>query len=288
MSIVIQILLNGIIAAAVYVLMAMAFNVNYGVSRFFHLAQGGFAVVGGYAMLWFFQHTSWPVPLAIIASALIAGCVGWITDRVIFLPLRKKRASSLIQVVASLGLLLMLQAIVSIVFTVEYQSFPVSLMRGTTEIGGGIMTNTQLIILLVGVVLFGIMWSFLTFTKYGRAIKAVSDDAEVATMVGINTERVIGIVAFVASAIAGLAGILTGFDTGLQPIIGMTLILKGAIGGVVGGLGSLIGACSGGVLLGLVENFGTWFIASQWKDAIAFALLIVFLIFRPYGIISKK
>lgn len=284
----IQLSLNGIIAASIYVLMALAFNLIYGVGRFFHLALGVIAVSGGYAMLFFSEHTSWPLWLSMVLSVLIAGLIGWACDRIIFRYLRRRRASTLVQVVASLGLLLLLQAVISIVFSVEYQTFPTSLAQGTLEIGEGIITYAQLVMFGLVLVSFSALWSFLRFTKYGRAIKAVSDDAEVATLVGINVERVIGLVMFIASCFAGLAGILTGFETGLQPTIGMGLILKGAIGGVVGGLGTVSGAFLGSFLLGFIENFGIWFIASEWKDAIAFALLIVFLIFRPRGIFSKR
>ncbi len=288
MEIAIQIILNGIIASAVYALMAMAFNLMYGVSRLFHLALGGFAVVGGYTMLFFLEHTTLPLGLSLLVSMCIAGVFGWLCDIVIFHTLRRRRASTLVQIVASLGLLLTIQALIAIAFSSEYQSFPRSLATGTIEIGGGILAMTQVMMITFALVcLVGILL-FLRFTKYGRAVKAVSDDAEVATIIGINTERVIGLVSFSASCLAGLAGALTGFDIGLQPTIGLSLLLKGAIGGVVGGLETISGAALGALGLGLIENLGTWFIASQWKDAIAFAVLIVFLIFRPRGLISKK
>ena len=122
---------------------------------------------------------------------------------------------------------------------------------------------------------------------FGKSVRAVSDDEEVAKIVGINTERVIGWIFFIGSAVAGLAGILVGFDTGIQPTMGLNLLLKGIIAAIVGGVGNIWGALLGAILLGFVENFGIWKISGEWKDAIAFVLLILFLIFRPKGIIKS-
>ena len=124
-------------------------------------------------------------------------------------------------------------------------------------------------------------------TKLGKAVRAISDDENVAKIVGINTNKIIGYVFFIGSAIAGLAGILVGLDIGIQPTMGLGLLLKGVVAAVVGGMGNLYGGVLGSFLLGFVENFGIWKISGEWKDAIAFVLLIAFLIFRPKGIMNS-
>ena len=128
----------------------------------------------------------------------------------------------------------------------------------------------------------------LKFTFFGKSVKAISDDEEVSRMVGINTKFVIGIVFFIGSAIAGLAGIMSGYDTGLEPTMGMSLLLKGVIASIIGGIGNVYGGVLGAFLLGFVENFGIWKISGEWKDAIAFGLLIIFLLFRARGIFGRK
>ncbi|TAK04231.1 branched-chain amino acid ABC transporter permease [Patescibacteria group bacterium] len=282
-----QVIINGIIAAGMYAIMAMAFHLVYGVGRYFHLALGAFALVGGYAMLWCLR-ASWPIWIAMIVSILVAGMVGWACDRSVFRPLRARRASPLVSIVASLGLLIFLQAILALSFSVEFRSYPVTLFEGSLEMGGGVITWTQLTIVVSAVACFAALRLFLTRTKYGCAVRAVSDDVEVATMIGIDVERVMGLVAFLAACLSGLAGILTGFDLGLQPTMGLALILKGAVAGVIGGLGTLNGALLGAAFLGVLENVGIWFIASQWKDTITYGALIVFLVARPRGILSKR
>ncbi len=134
--------------------------------------------------------------------------------------------------------------------------------------------------------MFGLVLLF-KFTIFGKAIKAISDDEEVARIIGINTNKIIGYVFFIGSAIAGLSGILMGFDTGIEPTMGMSLLLKGVIASIIGGVGNIYGGVLGAFLLGFVENFGIWKISGEWKDAIAFAILILFLLFRPQGILKK-
>ena len=124
-------------------------------------------------------------------------------------------------------------------------------------------------------------------TLFGKAVNAVADDEEVAKIVGINTNKIIAAVFFIGSSIAGLAGILVGFDTGVEPTMGLSLLLKGIIASIIGGIGNIYGAVLGAFLLGFVENFGIWKISGEWKDAIAFGLLIIFLLFRPQGILRK-
>ncbi|MCX6715691.1 MAG: branched-chain amino acid ABC transporter permease, partial [Candidatus Taylorbacteria bacterium] len=124
-------------------------------------------------------------------------------------------------------------------------------------------------------------------TMFGKAVKAVGDDEEVAKIVGINTPRIIGWVFGIGSAIAGLAGILVGFDTGIEPTMGLSLLLKGVIASIIGGIGNVYGGVLGAFLLGFIENFGIWKISGEWKDAIAFAVLILFLLFRPQGILRR-
>src|ERR1051326_1168581 len=123
----------------------------------------------------------------------------------------------------------------------------------------------------------------LKFTRFGKAVKAIADDEEVAKIVGINTDKIISYVFFIGAGLAGLAGILVGFDTGVEPTIGLTLFLSGSIAAVIGGIGSVPGAFLGAFLLGFVENFGIWKFNGEWKAAIAFGLLIIFLLFRPSG-----
>ncbi len=283
-----QIILNSIIAGAIYTLVALGFNFIYGATKFFNLAHGVMAAISGYSVFYFAKTLGWNLWLAVIIGVLLAGLIGYGLDKVIYKPLRKRKASNMVLLVASLGAFTTLQAIIAILFTSQFQALSSKVgAQNIYEIAGGVITQTQLIILISAIAIMIGLALLLKYTMFGKAIRAISDDEEVSKIVGINTNKIIGYVFFIGSAIAGLAGILVGFDTGIEPTMGLGLLLKGVIASIVGGIGNIYGGVLGAFLLGFVENFGIWKISGEWKDAIAFTLLIVFLIFRPQGIIKK-
>lgn len=288
MEIVPQLILNSIIAGSIYALIALGFNFVYGATKFFNLAHGVMAAIGGYTVFYFAKTLGLNLYFAVILGVALAGIVGYGLDKFIYLPLRKRKASNMVLLVASLGAMTALQAIIAILFTSRFKT--ISHNIGTQklfEVLGGVITQTQLIIILVTALILAGLVFLLYKTQFGKAVRAISDDEEVARIVGINTNKIIGYVFFIGSALAGLAGILVGFDTGIEPTMGLGLLLKGVIASVIGGVGNIYGGVLGAFLLGFVENFGIWKISGEWKDAIAFTLLIVFLIFRPRGIMNK-
>lgn len=286
MEILPQLILNSIITGAIYALLALGFNLIYGATKFFNLAHGALAVVGGYAVFFFYKIVGLNIVLAIMLGIAIAGIAGWGLDKLVFLPLRKRKASNLVLLVASLGAFIVIQAIIAILFTSQFQTLSQGSWR-IYAIFGATITGIQIVILLAGMAIMASLVLLFKKTMFGKTVRSISDDEEVAKIVGINTEKIIGYVFFIGSAIAGLGGILIGFDTGLEPTMGMNLLLKGVIASIIGGIGNIYGGALGAFLLGFAENFGIWKISGEWKDAIAFGILILFLIFRPRGIMNK-
>src|SRR3989344_2637089 len=288
MEIVPQLAANSIIAGAIYALVALGFNLIFSVTKFFNLTHGTLAAVGGYAVFFFFSILNWHLYAAAVFGIFLAGLLGFLLDKIIYLPLRRRKASNMVLLVASLGAFTVLQAVLAMLFTSQFQA----LSRDSTKVyelfgGQAVITEIQVLMLVLAILLFLGLAALLKYTMFGKAVKAIGDDEEVAKIVGINTAKVIGYVFFIGSAIAGLVGILVGFDTGIEPTMGLPLLLKGIIASVIGGVGSVAGGILGAFLLGFVENFGIWKISGEWKDAIAFVLLILFLIFRPTGIVKK-
>ncbi|MFA5876826.1 MAG: branched-chain amino acid ABC transporter permease [Candidatus Paceibacterota bacterium] len=289
MDILPQIILNSLIAGSLYALAAMSFNLIYGVSRSFNLAHGVFATVAAYAVLFLAFHTAIPLPLTITLGILMAVLLGYLLERSIFRPLRLRKASNLVLLIASLGASIVVEALIAIFFSSQFQTLSSLLPPfGTLHILGGTLTDLQAFIIICSVVVLGVFWLVLSYTRFGKAVRAVSDDEEVAKIVGINTNAIIGIVFMIGAGVMGLAGILAGFDTGLEPHMGFILLLGAAIAAVVGGVGNVYGAFLGAFILGFAENFGVFFVSGEWKYAIAFGVLILFLLFRPQGILGKK
>ena len=288
MDILPQLIVNSIIAGAIYTMVALGFNLIYSTVKFFDLGYGALTAVGGYAVFYFYKQLGLNLWVALILGVLIAGLIGYAIYRLVYSPLRERKSSGMVLLVGSLGAFTALHAIIAIFFTSQFQTLTRSAgAERTFDIFGGIITQVRLIILVTGLVIMFVMAAVLKYTMFGKAVKAVGDDEEVSKIVGINTSKIIGRIFFIGSAIAGLAGILVGFDTGIEPTMGLSLLLKGVIASIIGGIGNIYGGVLGAFLLGFVENFGIWKISGEWKDAIAFGVLIIFLLFRPQGILKK-
>jgi len=288
-----QLVLNGIIAGSIYALIAIGFTVIYRTVKFFHLAHGVVYTAGAY-----FAYTvirslgvgefrssgvgGWIV--AIVVGIVGAGILGVLIDRLVYLPLRKKKASNLIFLLASFGVFIFLQNLIQLIYGAQILTLRTGPVKEGYHIFSAVITPIQVTILAVSIVLMFLLWFFIQKTKLGKAMRAVSDDTIGAMVVGINPERTILASFAIGSALAGAAGILISLETNIEPTMGFSAILKGIIASIVGGIGSIPGAMFGGFFLGIVENLGIWKIQAGWKDTIAFLILIVFLLLRPRGI----
>ncbi len=283
-----QLIVNSIIAGSIYAMVALGFNLIYGTVKFFDLGYGAIAMIGGYTVFYFYKGLGLNLYLAVLLGLLISGAIGLLVYRLVYKPLREKKSSGMILLVAALGVMTTLQSIVAILFTSQFQTLSDNTGNDVIyKIFGGVITQTQLVIFILGIIIMSAIGLVFRYTLFGKAIKAIGDDEEVSKIVGIDTNKIIGRVFFIGSAIAGLAGILIGFDTGIEPTMGMSLLLKGVIASIIGGIGNVYGGVLGAFLLAFIENFGIWQISGEWKDTIAFAVLIVFLLFRPQGLLRK-
>ncbi|MDD5068177.1 MAG: branched-chain amino acid ABC transporter permease [Candidatus Pacebacteria bacterium] len=288
MSIVPQLVLNSIIAGSIYSLMALGFSLIFSTVKFFDLSYGVLATAGAYGTFYVLKTLGLPLFVAVPAGILISALLGFLFYKLIYRKLRARKSSNTVMLVASLGVFTALQAVVAILFTSQFQTLSSNLgQERVFIILSGAITQTQVIILCTSILVAVGLALLLKFTFFGKMVRAVGDDEEVSKIVGVNTEKIIGGIFIIGSAIAGLAGIMVGFDTGIEPTMGLPLLLKAVIASIIGGMGNIYGALLGAFLLGFVENFGIWHISGEWKDAIAFGVLIIFLIFKPQGIFKQ-
>lgn len=292
-----QLLLNGIIAGSIYALIAIGFTIIYRTVRFFHFAHGVVYTAGAYLAYSTVQNqlstVHSPLPLQWLVLAFFigivgAGVLGVLIDKFVYYPLRKQQASNLIFLLASFGVFIFLQNLIQLVYGAQILTIRTGPIKEGHEFFGAIITNIQITILIVSLLLMALTWLFIQKAKIGKAMRAVSDDAVAANVVGINPEKIIMASFAIGSALAGVAGILISFETNIEPTMGFSAILKGIIASIIGGIGSIPGAVLGGFFLGLAENLGIWKISAGWKDAIAFGILILFLLIRPQGILGAK
>ena len=230
----------------------------------------------------------WGLYLSWGVSCLLAGIVGLALYRGLYVYMRERARSPLVMLVATLGILLAITAFTTIIFQSAPRPLPDAFGSTPLKIAGANIKGFNLFTIGVALVGFAFLLFLLKKTSFGKAVRAIGDDEEVSKVVGINTTVIIAAVFFIGAVYAAAGGVLSGHDTAIQPRMGLLLLLKGWIASVVGGIGNIYGAIVGGFVLGLIEQFGIWDLAGEWKDAISFVLLILFLSFWPNGLLPRK
>lgn len=276
-----QVTLNSLSDSSVYLLVALAFAFSYTVTKFINISIGGIVLVGAYSAYFLFKIVGLAIIPSVVIAVLIAGIVGYVVDKLIYYPLRLSKASSTVLMIASLGAYMVIQACIAIIFSSQSIILTINLInKNSVTLFGGHITLIQIISLATGAIILLLTLFIKKRTLFGKKMIAINDDVEVAKIIGINVNHIIAIVFFLSSSIAGLAGIMEVFDFGISPVDGLSLFFKGAIAAIIGGAGNPIGAVAGAFLLGFAENFGILFLPGEWKNTIAFLLLIAYLLFR--------
>lgn len=286
--IVTQLLINGIIAGSIYALVAVGFSLIYATNRFVHFAHGGFVTVSAYLIYTFFSLWGLNFYVSALLTIIVAGFLGWLVYKLVYTPLKKRKASNAVLLIASVGLLILLENLMLLIFGADVKSLGYIKIKKGIEILGGIITPLQIVIVVLVVVLLLILWFFMKKTRLGKTMRAVADNPNLSNIIGINAKRICYLSFIIGTALAGIAGILVALEQNIEPIMGTGLMIKGFTGAIIGGVTSVPGSILGSYLLGLVENFGIWFLPSGYKDAIAFVLLFLFLLFKPTGILGLR
>lgn len=283
-----QFIVNGIIAGAIISLVASGFSLVYATNRFAHFAHGTVVTIAAYFLYTLFTLMKLPFVVAVMISVCLTGLLGVALFRGVYTPLKKRNASNAVLLIASIGLMIFLENVPLLIFGPSVQSLQlIRAQKGIAFLGASV-TPLQILIIAVSVVLLIVVWLFVRYAKAGRLMRAVSDNPELSLISGINVQRVQMMSFFVASLMAGVAGVLIALEQNISPLMGTNLIVQGFTASVIGGVMSLPGAVLGSYLSGLVQNIGIVWLPSGYKEAIAFALLLLFLLIKPEGILGVK
>ncbi len=280
-------LINVLIVGAGYGLMAMGFALMCSVSPFFNLTLGSIIALGAYGTYALTNLAGLPAVFAIPASIVLCAVLSALLERFVYTPFRLKGASSMVLLVVSLGLYTISEAFIHLAFGPQYQ-----ILGGVSvqniNFASFSMPKVQFLTIVADFVIFGILNGLLFHTFFGKTIRAVNDNPKLADITGLNNNKIILIVSAIAGMILGLSGVLTGFDTGLEPTMGFNLLFKGIIAAIIGGMSTMKGPFLGAFFLAAAENIGVLALSSEWRDLVAFVIFIIFLMFRPNGIFEKK
>lgn len=294
-DVLLQQLANGLILGSFYALVALGYSMVYGVIKLLNFAHGDLYMVGAFAgfgtlsLLTGWLGGGWAgiVP-AIIFSMVAVGALGVIIDRVAYRPLRE--APKLSVLITALAVSMLLEN-VALAFTGgQFTAFTTSLGFAGVDLGMVHVTWTQMVLVGASVVLMVVLELFVSGTRHGKAMRAIAIDQDACRLMGIDVDRTIALTFLIGSALAAAAGVLAGVYYGsINFFMGFLIGLKAFTAAVIGGIGSIPGAMLGGILLGLLEAFGTQIpgVGSEWKDVFVFSFLILFLVFRPTGLLGQ-
>jgi branched-chain amino acid transport system permease protein len=291
-----QQLINGLSLGAFYALIALGYTMVYGVLRFINFAHGDVFMIGAFAGYWLtpkimphFTGAMTPVGIGVVLLLTMAICalLGMIVEKLAYRPLRSR--PKLTVLITAIGVSLFFEYGGQLFFGADPKSFPELITDSALE-GTGALTITRSQVIAFGVTIFLLV--ALTFivkrTKLGLAMRAVSNNASAAALMGVNIDTVISFTFGLGSALAGAAGILWAISNpSIDPLMGILPGIKAFVAAVLGGIGNIPGAAIGGLLIGLIETFVSGSEWSTYRDAIAFAVLIVILLFRPAGLLGK-
>ena len=269
-----------------YALLAIGYTMVYGIIKLINFAHGEIFMCGAFFTWWFMTAASLPLPLSALIGILFATLLGVGVERIAYRPLRN--APRFAVVISVLGMSIFLQNMARIIWGAESQVFDVDFGISPIFIGSVIVPFKKIFILLTSLVLMIALGLFIKKTYLGKAMRATSADREAAEMMGINVNSVITLTFAIGSAMGAIAGILYAINyNSIDPYMGFNAGMKAFAAAVLGGIGNIYGAMFGGILLGIFEGVGAAYISSMYRDAFAFAVLILVLIFRPEGLLGE-
>jgi len=292
----------GLALGTVYGLVALGYTMVYGVLFMINFAHGEIFMIGAYVGWWVLAlllqaqvgalHPAWVVPLMLLHAMLFAGLLGVGLERFAYRPLYLRGATRLGPLISAIGASIFLQNAVMLSQDARMKVYMTSLLFPRTwriQIAGA---SVSLLVIVMIVVAGLMMWGLhllVQRTKLGRSIRAVAEDREMATIMGVNVRRVIAVTFFLGSALGGAGGVLVGlYYTQIDFFMGYSAGLKAFTAAVLGGIGNIRGAMLGGLILGLVESLAVTFMNPAYKDVVAFVILIVVLVFRPMGLLGEN
>lgn len=282
-----QQLINGVSLGSIYALIALGYTMIYGIMKLINFAHGDIYMLGAYFGYWAITRLGLSFLPAIILAMLGAAVVGIIVERLAYRPMRN--APRIAILITAIGVSFLLEYGMILFVSPQPKTFPPVFEATVYHLGPLVVNSQQIIILVVSLLLMGLLTYIVNNTTAGKAMRAVSFDADAARLMGINIDRTIAMTFAIGSALAAAGGVLVGvYYNSIDPLMGMTPGIKAFVAAVLGGIGIIPGAMMGGIILGVVEAMVAGIGLSTFRDAAAFLILIFILLYKPAGLLGKN
>jgi branched-chain amino acid transport system permease protein len=279
-----QFIFSGLTVGAVYALVALGFTLIYNASDVINFAQGEFVMLGGMTTV-FLALAGVPLPLAAVLAIVLTVIVGLALYRFAIEPARG--ASAVVLIIITIGASIFLRGAAQVIFDKRFHSLPPWFGNEPIRVGGAAILPQSLVVLAGALVIVVLLWAFIERTLIGKAIVATAANRLAARLVGIDTRRMTGLCFALSAAVGAIAGLLITPITLTSYDVGTLLALKGFAAAMLGGIGSAVGAVTGGLLLGLLEALAAGYVSSQYKDAVAFLVILLVLFALPRGLFGR-
>lgn len=277
-------LINGLTQGSIYALVALGYTMVFGIIKLINFAHGELFMIGAF-IGYYCILAGMPFIVAMPIAMIGAGLVAVVIERLIYRPIR--HAGRIPALITALGISLFFQYAGQMIIGADPKAFPKSIENKIYQFGEVYLSTSQILIVTSTIVLMLFLYWLVNFTKIGKAMRATSYNMKAAELMGIDTNKIISFTFFVGAAFAGAAGVLVGLHYGtVDPMMGMIPGLKAFVAAVLGGIGIIPGAVLGGLVLGVAENLVVGFWMATYRDAIAFAILIIILLFKPAGLLG--
>jgi branched-chain amino acid transport system permease protein len=282
-----QLLANGLVTGSIYALVALGFALIYNTTGIFHIAYASLYVFSSYALFYFHSQFGFPIALSFIFSIIATMFLSVFIEFLIYRPLKKNNSSSTVVLISSLGVMIVIINIISMVFGNESKIVNRSI-SGSLKLGGVILTYSQISQLVVTAIVLALFFIYLRFSRFGLSTRAMRDDEVLCTVFGMNISSMRWKLFALSGFFVALGGGLTAYDFGMDPYVGMPILLNAVVALIIGGVGRFEAPVLGGYLIASLQSLVIWQFSARWQEAVTFLLLIVFLLFRPEGILGEK
>jgi len=285
-----QQLFNALVLGSVYALFSMGFTLTFGVLRVINLLYGFYVAAGAFLALVLVRDVGLSLWVAGLLAALATGVIGMVCDTAVLMPLRRAKAPELASLIVTLGGVLLANSVMFLIFGAEVRRFPVDVLSQTPISLGTLQIGTiQLVIIVVVAIVVTALFLFIERTRLGIAVRALAENPDAASLMGVNVEAMFLGISFIAATLTAIAGILIGLNfNAVDPYMGEPLMLRAFAVIIIGGLGDIRGALVAGLALGFIEVMTAGYLSSNFKDAAGFAAMVITLWLRPSGLFGRS